>query len=63
MIMSSKNLPKVLKSKTPKVYKDKKLNNANFGDFNHSDYQVFLHLISKIGGVDEFGKYLQPEQK
>jgi hypothetical protein len=46
--MSSKNLPKVLKSKTPKVYKDKKLNNANFGDFNHSDYQVFLHLISKI---------------
>ena len=60
--MSSENLPKVLKSKTPKVYKDKKLNNANFGDFNHSDYQVFLHLISKIGGVDEFGKYLQPEQ-
>ena len=60
--MSSENLPKVLKSKTPKVYKDKKLNNANFGDFNHSDYQFFLHLISKIGGVDEFGKYLQPEQ-
>jgi plasmid replication initiation protein len=55
-----KNL--VLKSKTPKIYKDKKLNNANFSYFTHTDYQVFLHLISKIGGVDEFGKYLQPEQ-
>jgi hypothetical protein len=38
------------------------LNNANFGNFTHNDYQVFLHLVSKIGGVDEFGKYLQPEQ-
>lgn len=55
-------LPKVLKSKTPKTYKNNKLNNANFGDFSHTDYQVFLHLVSKIGGVDEFGKYLQPEQ-
>jgi len=55
-------LPKVLKSKTPKSYKSKKLNNANFGNFTNSDYQVFLHLVSKIGGVDEFGKYLQPEQ-
>ena len=60
--MSIKNLSKVFQSKTPKPYKDKRLNNANFGDFNHGDYQVFLHLISKIGGVDEFGKYLQPEQ-
>jgi plasmid replication initiation protein len=51
----------VLQSKTPKLYKSKKLNNANFGDFTHTDYQVFLHLVSKIGGVDEFGKYLQPE--
>ena len=50
------------KSKTPKVYKNKKLNNANFGDFTQNDYQVFLHLVSKIGGVDEVGKYLQPEQ-
>ena len=56
------NLPQVLKSKTPKVYKNKKLNNANFGNFTLNDYQVFLHLVSKIGGVDEFGKYLQPEQ-
>lgn len=53
--------PTVLNSKTPKVYKNKKLNTANFGDFTHNDYQVFLHLVSKIGGVDEIGKYLQPE--
>lgn len=58
----SLNLPQVLQSKTPKIYKDKKLNNAHFSDFNHNDYQVFLHLISKIGGVDEYGKYLQPDQ-
>jgi plasmid replication initiation protein len=56
---SKQNLPKVLLSKTPKIYKNKKLNSANFGDFTHSDYQVFLNLVSKIGGVDEFGKYLQ----
>lgn len=52
----------MLKSKTPKIYKDNKLNQANFGNFTHNDYQVFLHLVSKIGGVDEIGKYLQPEQ-
>ena len=52
----------LLKSKTPKVYKNKKLNNANFGDYNLNDYQVFLQLISKIGGVDENGRYLQPNQ-
>lgn len=52
----------VLKSKISKVYKNKKLNNANFGDFNHNDYQVFLYLVSKIGGIDEYGKYLQSEQ-
>jgi len=55
-------LPRILNSKTPKTYKNNKLNNANFGDFTHNDYQVFLHLVSKIGGVDESGKYLQPEQ-
>lgn len=60
--MLEKNFPAVFKSKTPKTYKSKKLNNANFGNFTHNDYQVFLHLVSKIGGVDEFGKYLQPEQ-
>jgi plasmid replication initiation protein len=60
--MRKMELPKVLKSKTPKIYKNKKLNNANFGNFTHNDYQVFLHLVSKIGGVDEQGKYLQPEK-
>jgi plasmid replication initiation protein len=53
---------KLMKSKTRKVYKNKKLNNANFGTYNLNDYQVFLMLISKIGGVDAEGKYLQPEQ-
>ena len=52
----------ILKSKTPKVYKHKFLNTASFGGFHHSDYQIFLDLISKIGGVDKKGKYLQPEQ-
>lgn len=52
----------VLRSKTPKVYKNKKLNTANFGDFSRSDYNIFLHLVSKIGGVDEQGNYLQPDK-
>ena len=60
--MTKNILPKILKSKTPKIYKNKKLNTANFGNFTLNDYQIFLHLVSKIGGVDEFGKYLQPEQ-
>ena len=60
--MKKTNLPKVLESKSSKAYKSKKLNNANFDDFRHTYYQVYLHLISKIGGVDEYGKYLQPEQ-
>lgn len=55
-------MQKLHKSKTPKVYKNKKLNNANFGTYNLNDYQVFLQLISKIAGVDAMGKYLQPEQ-
>ena len=52
----------VLKSKVPKVYKNKKLNSANYGNFNHNDYQVFLHLVSKMGKANELGKYLQSEQ-
>ena len=60
--MIKPKLPVIHRSKTPKIYKNKKLNNANFDDFNHNEYQVFLHLITKIGGVNEFGKYLQPEQ-
>lgn len=59
--MNREKLPVVLKSKTPKIYKNKKLNTANFGDFNLTDYQVFLHLVSKLGGVDVIGKYKQPE--
>lgn len=50
-----------LTSQTPKIYKSKKLNQANFGDFNHSDYQIFLLLVSRLGGVDKNGKYLQPQ--
>ena len=61
--MKKSYIPQILKPlKTPKIYKNKKLNTANFADFTHNDYQVFLHLISKIGGVDQYGKYLQPEQ-
>lgn len=60
--MKKDNLPQMFTSKTLKNYKNKKLNNANFGNFTHNDYQVYLHLVSKVGGVDEYGKYLQPEQ-
>ena len=60
--MSLTKVPQLLNSKTDKIYKSKKLNTANFGNFTHNDYQVFLHLVSKIGGVDKLGKYLQPEQ-
>ena len=52
----------VYNSKTDKIYKSQSLNKANFGDFTLTDYQVFLHLVSKVGGVDRFGKYLQAEQ-
>jgi plasmid replication initiation protein len=52
---------KLHKSKTPKVYKNKKLNNANFGTYNLNDYQVFLQLISKLGKVDINGTYKQPQ--
>ena len=60
--MSLTKVPQLLNYKTDKIYKSKKLNTANFGNFTHNDYQVFLHLVSKIGGVDKLGKYLQPEQ-
>ncbi len=49
-------------SRTPKVYKSPKLNQSNFGDFTHTDYQVYLMLLSKLGGVDKNGKYLQSEE-
>jgi len=51
----------LVKKKPKKVYKNKKLNNANFVDFNLNDYQVFLHLVSKLGKVDTSGKYIQYE--
>jgi plasmid replication initiation protein len=60
--MTKYKFTEIFQTRTPKIYKDNKLNTANFGNFTHNDYQVFLHLVSKIGGVDEFGKYLQPEQ-
>ena len=56
------NSIEVYNTKTPHIYKSTKLNHANFGDFSHTDYQVYLHLISKIGGVDKVGKYLQTSQ-
>ena len=54
-------MQKIQKSKTPKVYKNKKLNNANFGTYNLNDYQVFLQLVTKLGKVDESGTYKQPQ--
>jgi plasmid replication initiation protein len=54
-------MQKIHKSKTPKVYKNKKLNNANFGTYNLNDYQVFLQLVSKLGKVDINGTYQQPQ--
>ena len=61
--MKKSYLPEIFKPiKTPKIYKNKKLSVANFADFTHNDYKVFLYLISKIGGIDQYGKYLQPEQ-
>lgn len=53
---------RIYKSKQLKVYKNKKINNAGFIDYSLNEYQVFLHLISKIGGVDNKGQYLQPEE-
>ena len=54
-------MPYIIKPKTKKIYKNKKLNSANFGTYNLNDYQVFLYIVSKIGGVDLMGKYIQPE--
>lgn len=52
----------VLKSKTKKVYKSNKLNNANFANFNLNDYRVYLNAIALIGGVTAQGKYVQPDE-
>ena len=60
--MKKTNFLQIYDSKPIKTYKNKKLNHANFGDFTHNDYQVYLHLISKIAGVNAVGKYLQPKE-
>ena len=54
--------PRVLKSKTKKIYKSNKLNEANFANFNLNDYRVYLNAIALIGGVTEQGKYIQPKE-
>lgn len=54
--------PKILKSKTKKVYKSNKLNNANFANFNLNDYRVYLNAIALVGGVTAQGKYIQPDE-
>lgn len=55
---NNKNFSFILKTKNPKIYKNKKLNNGNFTKFNRNDYQVFLHFISKINKMDNLGQYL-----
>jgi plasmid replication initiation protein len=54
-------MEKVYKRKVPKVYKNKKLNNANFGTYNLNDYQGFLLLVSKLGKTNADGTYKQDE--
>lgn len=49
-------------TKELKPYKSSKLNTANFGNMTQNDYNVYLHLISKIVKVDDKGKYLKPDQ-
>jgi plasmid replication initiation protein len=50
------------KSKELKPYKNKKLNKANFGNFTHNDYKVYLHLVSMIVKVDIDGNYIPPNK-
>ena len=52
--------PRVLKSKTRKVYKANKLNKASFANYNLNDYRVYLNAVALIGGVTTEGKYIQP---
>ena len=44
------------------IYKNRKLNAADFDNFTLNDYQVYINLIAKIGGVDNQGCYLPPEK-
>lgn len=57
MVQNNKN--NKYKNTKLKVYKNKNLNNAHFSDFNLNEYQVFLHLISNVGKMDNDGKYIQ----
>lgn len=50
-----------MKNKECIVYKQRKLNGADFDNFTLNDYQVYINLIAKIGGVDDKGNYLPPE--
>lgn len=52
-------MQRVHKRKVQKVYKNKKLNNANFGTYNLNDYQTFLLLVSKLGKSNTDGTYTQ----
>ena len=55
-------MEKLHKRKVPKVYKNKKLNNANFGRYNLNDYQTLLLLISKLGKTNADGTYKQDSE-
>ena len=48
--------------KQVQIYKNRKLNAADFDNFTLNDYQVYINLIAKIGGVDNQGSYLPPEK-
>lgn len=51
----------IKKHKLPTIYKHNKLNTANFGNFTLNDYQVFLHLVSKICGINNNLEYLKSQ--
>ena len=44
------------------IYKQKKLNGADFDNFTLNDYQVYINLIAKIVGVDDKGNSLNPSK-
>jgi plasmid replication initiation protein len=49
-------------NKDLKVYKGREINAADFDNFTLNDYQVYINLIAKIGGVDCKGDYLPAEE-
>ena len=60
--MSILGLQNMDNKKEVQVYKNKKLNAADFDNFTLNDYQVYINLLGKIGGVDNQGNYLPPEK-